>query len=205
MTIIEPRRPNGRSAVGSSDDPLRRIAEAKDWATWRKQVLDLMPPGPLSSAVKAAILALPKTKRFIGEGYKVENVFAERMIDDVELRPSPALPAAQAASPTRLFSSIMPRHVVDLGPDAFHAVMMEIERGEARIVLDGGPLEPETAEPASCPSELRADDVEITTDKPKPNGGNHQDAAPVDPFAGKPRRSPTIRVPGAHGGMISMT
>jgi hypothetical protein len=87
-----------REDLGVTIEPqanLRLIGEAAIWGAWRELVLALPPRGPLSPAVRAAILGLPNTKRFVRDGYKIENVFAERVIDDVELRPAPTQPAAE--------------------------------------------------------------------------------------------------------------
>jgi hypothetical protein len=188
MTTIELRRDqaNGKRhlSVGNGGDPveaaIHKIAEAKDWKTWRERVLDLRRLTPLTVLLRAEILELRNTKQFIREHYKPENVFNE----PTEVAPAPANPAEPKprppepvdVEPVPLIGKNLRLYEMGYEVDAIRA-MPSTERDR---ILAGNVK----------PGEPRADDEAI---KPNGGGGDHQDAAPAAAVEPEPVNTPTAQ------------
>jgi hypothetical protein len=216
-----------RAKVEGAVKAIKAARRADRWDVWKRECNRLVVADLMTQQAAARLLQVAQGTSiwedhygrqvhsmlapFLGEPEGEDDVDID-VVDDTPIAPTkpslvePKLLVAddtivETAAPTKP-SWPTPR-LVKLGADVFHAVMREIDRGEARIVLDGGPLSPSLlsrtrVRPSCAPmtSRSRRRSPMVATIRTQ-----HQ--RPL--FARKPRRSSTIRVPGAHGGTISMT
>jgi putative DNA primase/helicase len=185
-----------RAKVEGAVKAIKAAGRADRWNVWQREFKRLRDATLMTQEAAARLLQVAQETSIWEDHYgrQVHSMLAPFLCetegdDDVVhdtsiapakprlVEPEPRIVAdvvVEAAAPTKARST---PQLVELGPYAFHAVMREIDRGEARIVLDGGHIEAQSASATDDGSEasLRRETKKVTHDNRKARSARRND------------------------------